>query len=51
MTKFKQGDYVQDLKGNVYEVQEVDSHQCEMPYLLKAVKRASAEITKTTPSA
>ena len=51
MTKFKQGDYVQDLKGNVYEVQEVDSHQCEMPYLLKAVKRASAEITETTPSA
>lgn len=51
MTKFKRGDYVQDLKGNVYEVQEVDSHQCEMPYLLKAVKRAVAEITKTTPSA
>ena len=51
MTKFKKGDYVQDLKGNVYEVQEVDSHQCEMPYLLKAVKRAVAEITKTTPSA
>lgn len=51
MTKFKQGDYVQDLKGNVYEVVEVDSHQCEMPYLLKAVKRAIAEITKTTPSA
>lgn len=51
MTKFKQGDYVQDLQGNVYEVQEVDSHTCEMPYLLKAVKRASAEITKTTPSA
>ena len=51
MTKFKQGDYVQDLKGNVYEVQEVDSHPCEMPYRLKAVKRAIAEITKTTPSA
>lgn len=51
MTKFKQGDYVQDLRGNVYEVQEVDSHPCEMPYLLKAVKRASAEVTKTTPSA
>lgn len=51
MTKFKQGDYVQDLQGNVYEVVEVDSHQCEMPYFLKAVKRASAEITKTTPSA
>lgn len=51
MTKFKKGDYVQDLQGNVYEVQEVDSHQCEMPYLLKAVKRAVAEITKTTPSA
>lgn len=51
MTKFKRGDYVQDLQGNVYEVQEVDSHQCEMPYLLKAVKRAVAEITKTTPSA
>lgn len=51
MTKFKKGDYVQDLKGNVYEVQEVDSHTCEMPYLLKAVKRAVAEITKTTPSA
>lgn len=51
MTKFKQGDYVQDLKGNVYEVLEVDSHECMMPYLLKAVKRAVAEITKTTPSA
>lgn len=51
MTKFKQGEYVQDLKGNVYEVQEVDSHPCEMPYFLKAVKRATAEITKTTPSA
>ena len=51
MTKFKQGDYVQDLQGNVYEVQEVDSHPCEMPYRLKAVKRAIAEITKTTPSA
>lgn len=50
MTKFKQGDYVQDLKGNVYEVLEVDSHECMMPYLLKAVKRAVAEITKTTPS-
>lgn len=51
MTKFKQGEYVQDLKGNVYEVVEVDSHPCEMPYHLKAVKRAIAEITKTTPSA
>lgn len=51
MTKFKQGDYVQDLQGNVYEVVEVDSNPCEMPYLLKAVKRAIAEITKTTPSA
>ena len=51
MTKFKQGDYVQDLKGNVYEVVEVDSHPCEMPYFLKAVKRTVAEITKTTPSA
>lgn len=51
MTKFKQGDYVQDLQGNVYEVQEVDSNPCEMPYRLKAVKRAIAEITKTTPSA
>lgn len=51
MTKFKRGDYVQDLKGNVYEVVEVDSHTCEMPYFLKAVKRATAEITKTTPSA
>lgn len=51
MTKFKQGDYVQDLKGNVYEVQDVDSNPCEMPYRLKAVKRAIAEITKTTPSA
>lgn len=51
MTEFKIGDYVQDLQGNVYEVQEVDSHTCEMPYLLKAVKRAVAEITKTTPSA
>lgn len=51
MTKFKRGDYVQDLQGNVYEVQEVDSNPCEMPYRLKAVKRAVAEITKTTPSA
>ena len=51
MTKFKQGDYVQDLQGNVYEVVDVDSHPCEMPYRLKAVKRAIAEITKTTPSA
>lgn len=51
MTKFKQGDYVQDLKGNVYEVVDVDSNPCEMPYRLKAVKRAIAEITKTTPSA
>lgn len=51
MTKFKQGDYVQDLQGNVYEVVDVDSNPCEMPYLLKAVKRAIAEITKTTPSA
>lgn len=50
MTKFKKGDYVQDLPGNVYEVVEVDSHECMMPYLLKAVKRAVAEITKTTPS-
>lgn len=51
MTKFKRGDYVQDLQGNVYEVQDVDSHPCEMPYRLKAVKRAIAEVTKTTPSA
>lgn len=51
MTKFKQGDCVQDLQGNVYEVVDVDSHPCEMPYRLKAVKRAIAEITKTTPSA
>lgn len=51
MTKFKQGDYVQDLKGNVYEVIEVDAYECIMPYYLKAVKRAIAEITKTTPSA
>lgn len=50
MTKFKRGDYVQDLQGNVYEVVEVDHHECMMPYLLKAVKRAVAEITKTTPS-
>lgn len=50
MTKFKRGDYVQDLKGNVYEVLEVDSHPCVMPYFLKAVKRAIAEVTKTSPS-
>ncbi len=50
MTKFKRGDYVQDLKGNVYEVAEVDSHPCVMPYFLKAVKRAIAEVTKTSPS-
>lgn len=36
MTKFKQGDYVQDLQGNVYEVVEVDHHECMMPYLLKS---------------
>lgn len=51
MTKFKRGDYVQDLKGNVYEVVDVDTYECIMPYFLKAVKRAVAEITKTTPSA
>lgn len=51
MTKFKQGDYVQDLKGNVYEVVDVDTYECIMPYYLKAVKRAAAEITKTAPSA
>lgn len=51
MTKFKQGDYVQDLKGNVYEVVDVDTYECIMPYYLKAVKRATAGITKTTPSA
>ena len=51
MTKFKKGDYVQDLQGNVYEVTDVDSNPCEMPYRLKAVKRAIAEVTKTTPSA
>ena len=51
MTKFKQGDYVQDLQGNVYEVTEVDAYECIMPYYLKAVKRATAGITKTTPSA
>lgn len=50
MTKFKKGDYVQDLKGNVYEVVEVDTQPCTMPYFLKAVKRATAEITKTSPS-
>lgn len=50
MTKFKKGDYVQDLQGNVYEVVDVDYRECMMPYLLKAVKRAVAEITKTTPS-
>nr|DAM32523.1 MAG TPA: hypothetical protein [Caudoviricetes sp.] len=50
MTKFKKGDYVQDLQGNVYEVQEVDSNPCIMPYFLKAVKRATVEITKTSPS-
>nr|DAQ14819.1 MAG TPA: hypothetical protein [Caudoviricetes sp.] len=51
MLKFKQGDYVQDLKGNVYEVVDVDTYECIMPYYLKAVKRATAGITKTTPSA
>lgn len=50
MSKFKKGDYVQDLKGNVYEVVEVDTQPCTMPYFLKAVKRATAEITKTSPS-
>lgn len=50
MTKFKKGDYVQDLQGNVYEVQDVDSNPCIMPYFLKAVKRATVEITKTSPS-
>ncbi len=36
MTKFKKGDYVQDLKGNVYEVVEVDTQPCTMPYFFKS---------------
>ena len=50
MTKFKQGDYVQDKQANIYQVIEVDRHSDFMPYLLQAIKRATDDITKTSPS-
>lgn len=50
MLKFKQGDYVQDKQANIYEVVEVDSFLCVMPYLLRVVKLATDEIVKSSPS-
>lgn len=50
MLKFKQGDYVQDKQANIYQVIEVDSFLCTMPYLLRAVKLATDEIAKSSPS-
>ena len=50
MLKFKQGDYVQDKQANIYEVVEVDGFLCVMPYLLRAVKLATDEIVKSSPS-
>lgn len=50
MTKFKKGDYVQDKNGNIYQVIEVDRHSDFMPYLLQAIKRATDDITKSSPS-
>lgn len=50
MLKFKQGDYVQDKQANIYQVIEVDRHSDFMPYLLQAIKRATDDITKTSPS-
>lgn len=50
MLKFKQGDYVQDKQANIYQVIEVDRHSEFMPYLLQAIKRATDDITKSSPS-
>ena len=50
MLKFKQGDYVQDKQANIYQVIEVDRHSDFMPYLLQAIKRATDDITKSSPS-
>lgn len=50
MLKFKQGEYVQDKQANIYQVIEVDSFTCVMPYLLRAVKLATDEIVKSSPS-
>lgn len=50
MLKFKQGDYVQDKQANIYQVIEVDSFLCMMPYLLRVVKLATDEIVKCSPS-
>lgn len=50
MLKFKQGDYVQDKQANIYQVIEVDSFPCVMPYLLRVVKLATDEIVKSSPS-
>ena len=50
MLKFKQGDYVQDKQANIYQVIEVDSYLCVMPYLLRVVKLATDEIVKSSPS-
>lgn len=49
MTEFKIGDLVMDNNGNTYKV--VNDATPSIPYLLEAVKRAIAEVTKTTPSA
>ena len=50
MLKFKQGEYVQDKQANIYQVIEVDKHSEFMPYLLQAIKRATDDITKSSPS-
>lgn len=50
MLKFKQGDFVRDKQANIYQVIEVDSFLCVMPYLLRAVKLATDEIVKSSPS-
>lgn len=50
MLKFKLGEYVQDKQANIYQVIEVDKHSEFMPYLLQAIKRATDDITKTSPS-
>lgn len=50
MLKFKQGDYVQDKQANIYQVIEVDSFPCVMPYLLRVVKLATDDIVKSSPS-
>ena len=49
MLKFKQGDYVQDKQANIYQVIEVDSYPCVMPYLLRVVKLATDDIVKSFP--